>query len=258
MRDLEDNGCGGFTLVELVATLVLVGVVASVAGMLIMQMVQGYGTARGNVVQADQADLALGRLARETRAATTITVGGATVSFTRDGTTRTVALDGTTLRLDGQPLMRNVAAFSAVRTGGLYTYDISSAAGAPTVQASVRRQFGVSATLTPDGLRDTLTGTPGRGETFVFSSQDQSQATINDFTPDEDILDVSGLLADLGYGGSDPFDDGTILISERRGNVTVSIDPDGSAGPLRAFTLGSMVGLALDDLDTVRDFYVGN
>ena len=55
----------GFTLIEVISVLVLMGIVFSVAGMGIVTGVQGYLLARENAVVAQKAQLALSRLTRE-------------------------------------------------------------------------------------------------------------------------------------------------------------------------------------------------
>ena len=101
--------------------------------------------------------------------------------------------------------------------------------------------------------RQTLTGTAGLAEQFVYSDLGQANGSIVGFTPDEDLLDVAALLAARGYAGTDPFADGTLTLTARRGSVYVSVDPDGRAGLLRAVTLTRLDGLAADALDPARD-----
>lgn len=55
----------GFTLVEIVVTLALVGILASVAGMGIAWGLRGYSTMRENIVISQKAQLALGRIHKE-------------------------------------------------------------------------------------------------------------------------------------------------------------------------------------------------
>ena len=55
----------GFSLIELVAVLVLVGMMAAFVGIGLVQGVQGYIFARENAVTTQKAQAALARLARE-------------------------------------------------------------------------------------------------------------------------------------------------------------------------------------------------
>ncbi|MFA5179926.1 MAG: type II secretion system protein [Syntrophales bacterium] len=55
----------GFTLIEIVVSLALVGIMAALGGMMIAQVVQGYMTTRENSVMAQQSQLAMSRITRE-------------------------------------------------------------------------------------------------------------------------------------------------------------------------------------------------
>ena len=61
-RDNYMNNEKGFTLVEIIVSLVIVGIMAAVAGMGIVSMVQGYDFARENVVISQKAQLVMARL----------------------------------------------------------------------------------------------------------------------------------------------------------------------------------------------------
>jgi len=55
----------GFTLIEIIVSLILVGILAAMAGMAIAQVVQGYMTTRENATMAQQSQLAMSRITRE-------------------------------------------------------------------------------------------------------------------------------------------------------------------------------------------------
>ena len=55
----------GFTLIEIIATLVIAGILTAVAGMGIVQVVRGYTTTRENARIAEQAQLAIARITKE-------------------------------------------------------------------------------------------------------------------------------------------------------------------------------------------------
>ncbi len=138
----------GFSMVELLAVLALTGIVAAAAGMMIMQMVEGYSTVRRHAVLADQAELALSRIAMEVRDPEAVASGGgATLVVNRGGATRTVSLVGDTLSMSvnggaAEPLMRRVAAFNVQPNPVpappvLITVTITPEGGTPVYQTSV-------------------------------------------------------------------------------------------------------------------------
>jgi prepilin-type N-terminal cleavage/methylation domain-containing protein len=110
----------GFTLIELVATLLLGGVLTMGGAALIVYVVQGYNTALEHAGLAQGIELAMGRLVREVRHADTIGGGGTSITFTRGGVARVFSLTGGTLQMQvggvSYPLMRNVAGFAVQRT----------------------------------------------------------------------------------------------------------------------------------------------
>ena len=79
------SGCAGFTLVELVVVIVVVGILAAMGGQLIVAPVTGYLDLSRRARLVDQADLALRRMQRDIRAALPnsirITGGGTALEF---------------------------------------------------------------------------------------------------------------------------------------------------------------------------------
>ncbi|KAF0157201.1 MAG: hypothetical protein FD159_1471 [Syntrophaceae bacterium] len=55
----------GFTLIEVIVSLVLLGILVSMGGMAILQVVQGYSTTRENATITQQSQLAMSRITRE-------------------------------------------------------------------------------------------------------------------------------------------------------------------------------------------------
>jgi len=119
MKNFDCTSCRAFTLIELVVTLLLVGLLAGAGTGLVVYVVQGYQTVRAQARLAQAAELALGRLVREARDADVIGGGGSSITFTRAGTARGFALSGNTLGMQVggtvYPLMRGVAGFAVER-----------------------------------------------------------------------------------------------------------------------------------------------
>ena len=55
----------GFTLIEVIVSLILLGILVSMGGMAIVQVVQGYSTTRENATMTQQSQLAMSRITRE-------------------------------------------------------------------------------------------------------------------------------------------------------------------------------------------------
>ncbi|NCD33628.1 MAG: prepilin-type N-terminal cleavage/methylation domain-containing protein [Spartobacteria bacterium] len=113
----------GFTLIEIVVVLMMVGMVAGLGSMLVVHMVNGYTRSRSNAQLAQHVELAMGRLVREARYvdratnhAARISSSGSSVVFRRGGANRTVSLSGSTLNMTvngtAYPLMKDVSSFA--------------------------------------------------------------------------------------------------------------------------------------------------
>ena len=68
----------GFTLIEMIATLVLVGILAAIAGMGIVTSVQGYLFAKENATIAQKAQLTIQRIAEEVKYIANVTLANPT------------------------------------------------------------------------------------------------------------------------------------------------------------------------------------
>lgn len=102
----------GFTLLEIVCTLIILGVLGAMTFSGFGSALTGYALMRESGTTTMQAELALIRLQQELSAATyDITVNNGTLSFLRaDATTAsTIALSDTKLLLNSNPLLENVA-----------------------------------------------------------------------------------------------------------------------------------------------------
>ncbi len=139
------GGNAGFTLIEIVLTMVILAVIGSMAGIGIYQVTRGFVFSRANTEAAAKAQLAMLRLVKEginikgvvsgTTSALTFTTQHGTPSSPVD-VTYTVALNGSTLTLnDGvhdDALLDGVTAFS------LQYYDTYDGTATTTWGASSR------------------------------------------------------------------------------------------------------------------------
>jgi len=96
----------GFTLIEIILTLVLVGIMATVGGMAVITGMKGYLLARENASITQKAQVALSRLNREMMELVSITSASSTsIVYTRPSGTRSLALVGNQLKIvDGTTL----------------------------------------------------------------------------------------------------------------------------------------------------------
>jgi prepilin-type N-terminal cleavage/methylation domain-containing protein len=94
--DMKNNH--GFTLLEVIIVLVLVGIISAVAGMGIVRGVEGYIFARDNSAMTQKAQLTLSRISREMTEISNVTTGGGTsIAFTGPRGDRTIGLSGSTI-----------------------------------------------------------------------------------------------------------------------------------------------------------------
>ena len=123
----------GFTLIETIAVILLVGIISAVLGMAIVQGVKSYVFGRTNVAISQKARLALARMDRELRAITEIddiTSNGTCIRYKRETAAlefRTIGIEADSLRMNvidgsdapcpsagnpGSPLLDNVSSFT--------------------------------------------------------------------------------------------------------------------------------------------------
>jgi prepilin-type N-terminal cleavage/methylation domain-containing protein len=114
----------GFTLVEVIVTLVLVGITAALAGMWIVSVVNGYIFTKMNADTVQKAQLAMTRITKELSALKSVTSAGTdNISFSRIGeinistgvvteTAVTISRSGSQLLINGSPLTDSVNAFT--------------------------------------------------------------------------------------------------------------------------------------------------
>jgi len=90
---------------------------------------------------------------------------------------------------------------------------------------------------------DTLTGGSG-SDTFAFPELPWNGTRITDFTPGEDKVDISGLLARSGYGGADPVGAGYLKFeSDGAGGARILFDHDGPSDSLGHWVVSTLAGI---------------
>jgi len=156
------NGRGshpkGFTLVEMIVSLLLIGILVAIVGMGLTQIAGGYVFSRGNVDTVQKAQIALTRIAKELNAATSLAPSPAaavtsSVTCTRTGpVTIAIALAGDTVQINGAILIDKVTAF---------TLSYFDAAGAATATAANIRRIDIALTVagadnSSSSFRDTV------------------------------------------------------------------------------------------------------
>ncbi|NEQ47639.1 MAG: type I secretion C-terminal target domain-containing protein [Leptolyngbya sp. SIOISBB] len=88
-------------------------------------------------------------------------------------------------------------------------------------------------TITGFQGRDNLTG-GGGDDTFVYTSIVDAGDIITDFEVGGDKIDLSVVLAGVGFEGDDPIAEGYLGFSSRGSDTILTLDPDGTAGSGRA------------------------
>jgi Ca2+-binding RTX toxin-like protein len=102
---------------------------------------------------------------------------------------------------------------------------------------------------------DYLTGGAGY-DTFVYNGFPWDIGQITDFTPYQDQVDLRGMFAGVGYGGSNPIGDGYLSFKQDGNGTEVWFDPDGwgSGGAYYVFELD---GVQASSIQVADDFIVG-
>lgn len=145
----------GFSLIEMVVTIVILGIIAGLAAGLLASGVNAYFTGERVLENAPVARLSLERIVRELRPACngSITISGNQISFTvpsPDCTTaaaRSIRLNGTTLELQvaggaWNPLARNITALSGNPVFGAVTSAPGSSCKTLDVQFQITNDSG--------------------------------------------------------------------------------------------------------------------
>jgi Ca2+-binding RTX toxin-like protein len=122
--------------------------------------------------------------------------------------------------------------------GHTWSNSLTGGAGADTINAG--------------GGADTLAGGAG-ADRFVFASAPGGVTDISDFTHGQDVIDLRGILAGVGYKGADPLADHILVLqSDGADGTKVMLDPDG-VGPKAAGQILHLDHVAPSSL-TVGDF----
>jgi prepilin-type N-terminal cleavage/methylation domain-containing protein len=123
----------GFTLIEVIVSLALIGILAAITGIGLVQITNGYVLSKKNSETVQKAQVAMTRMIKELGTVKSISSSSATnIIYTRsDSVSNTIQLSGELVQLSGSTLIDNVTAFS------LTYYD--SAGSATTTAANIRR-----------------------------------------------------------------------------------------------------------------------
>jgi prepilin-type N-terminal cleavage/methylation domain-containing protein len=126
------NNIHGFTLLEIIVSIVVVTIIAVIAGNGIITIVKGYTFSRKNALTAQQGQIAMARLKKELGNIKAVTAGSATetaITFTRssDGSIHAISWAGgnSPLLVDVDTLIGPVTSFS------LTYYDSYNASASP-------------------------------------------------------------------------------------------------------------------------------
>lgn len=101
-------------------------------------------------------------------------------------------------------------------------------------------------TLWGGGGADTLAGGDG-ADVFVFRNMTE-RVVVSDFADGTDRIDLSMLVAGVGYTGSDPLGAGIVKLAAGSGGSTIAIDADG-AGSGTAVIVATLASVGLSQLD---------
>lgn len=133
-----------FTLIEVIATLVLVGIIAVGTGIGIIKIADGYIFAKLNAETTQKSQVAIARILKELNAATAITTAaGNTIAYTRPAAPGSATIFNNVLNYSGNTISIAVnGAAAATLIGNITTFTATyrDSSGAVTaVPANIRR-----------------------------------------------------------------------------------------------------------------------
>lgn len=137
----------GFTLIEVIVTLLLVGITAALAGMWIVSVANGYVFTKMNMDTTQKAQLAMARMTKEFQAISSVTAATANgINYSKPilpsgSISATLSFTGNLLQINGDTLTDEVSAFTLA-----YCDDVTSTS-CPTAWSSTSRIIVITLTL---------------------------------------------------------------------------------------------------------------
>lgn len=138
----------GFTLIEVIVSLVLVGIMAAIAGMGLVKIAEGYVFAKQNAEATQKAQVAMARIVKELSSATMInsTTTAPSVNYTRATSslvttpvTNNITLSGSTVKVG--PVGTETILIDSVSAFTMAYYDAAGTdlTATPAIPANIRR-----------------------------------------------------------------------------------------------------------------------
>jgi len=158
----------GFTLIEVIVTMILVGITAALAGMWIVSVANGYIFAKMNASTTQKAQLAMTRLVKEFSAISAITAATAdSITYTRNNSTLG-SLTGQIVSKIGGDLKLNTA---NTLTDSVNTFVLSYCDDIITTSGTPSQTCGASWSSTSRIIVITLTITGANNTTSTFTQR---------------------------------------------------------------------------------------